>query len=341
MAQLASISNRLQDDPLSTSTLATYLKAVADPLRLEILRILSHDSFGVLELSRAFNTTQPGMSHHLKVLSTAGLLASRREGNSIYYRRTHLNDDDPISVLQNALFSHLDSVPLRPELEERLKETRRQRSQASQKFFTSNSDKFRQQQDLIASHEVYAEPVKDFLLALTFENTNSALEIGPGQGEFLQLLSLHFKQIYAIDNSSNMLQQAQQLAAAKNLQNIEFIEGDASASLSKHIEVDCVIINMVLHHTPSPADMFQHVSTVLNAGGHLVITDLCRHNQQWATESCGDLWLGFDPEELSQWAHDANLNEGKNSYIALRNGFQIQIRHFFKSAIDKNLLLNS
>ena len=67
--------------------LAALCKAGGDPLRLNVLRVLSNDSFGVLELAQIFAIGQSGMSHHLKVLAQAGLVATRREGNAIFYRR--------------------------------------------------------------------------------------------------------------------------------------------------------------------------------------------------------------------------------------------------------------
>src|SRR6187431_2932141 len=90
------------------SPLANLLKAAGDPLRLEILRVLSQDSFGVLELCRIFSIKQSGMSHHLKVLTSAGLLSTRREGNSIFYRRAYLIPDSPLASLQQALFVSID-----------------------------------------------------------------------------------------------------------------------------------------------------------------------------------------------------------------------------------------
>ena len=65
-------------------SLANLCKASADPLRLQILRVLRNDSFAVSELCALFATRQPALSHHLKVLSGMGLVASRREGNSIF-----------------------------------------------------------------------------------------------------------------------------------------------------------------------------------------------------------------------------------------------------------------
>ena len=55
-------------DQATPESLAPIYKASGDPLRLEILRVLRRDTFGVLELSQMFDMRQSGMSHHLKVL---------------------------------------------------------------------------------------------------------------------------------------------------------------------------------------------------------------------------------------------------------------------------------
>src|SRR5690606_40551176 len=91
MTQLQNLPQPLATEK-AIDQLAALLKAAGDPLRLDILRVLAQDSFGVLELCQMFSAKQSGMSHHLKVLTNAGLLTSRREGNSIFYRRAYLTD---------------------------------------------------------------------------------------------------------------------------------------------------------------------------------------------------------------------------------------------------------
>jgi ArsR family transcriptional regulator, repressor of sdpIR and other operons len=61
-------------------------KALSDPTRREILRILSHGEKTALELAEGFDMTKPSMSHHFAVLKEAGLITSRREGQQIWYR---------------------------------------------------------------------------------------------------------------------------------------------------------------------------------------------------------------------------------------------------------------
>ena len=76
---------------LNSETLLMLCKALADPLRQDVMRLLKHDSFGVQELCHITTTPQPGMSHHLKILTSAGLLETKREGTSIFYRRALLS----------------------------------------------------------------------------------------------------------------------------------------------------------------------------------------------------------------------------------------------------------
>ena len=60
-------------------------KAIADPTRREILRLLRHEEMNAGEVAAHFDMTKPTMSHHFSVLKAAGLITSRREGQTIWY----------------------------------------------------------------------------------------------------------------------------------------------------------------------------------------------------------------------------------------------------------------
>jgi ArsR family transcriptional regulator len=65
------------------------LKALSDPVRLRLLSVIaSHNGAEscVCDISIGIDVTQPTISHHLKVLRTAGLLDSERRGSWVYYR---------------------------------------------------------------------------------------------------------------------------------------------------------------------------------------------------------------------------------------------------------------
>jgi len=67
---------------------APLLKALADPVRLRLVSLIAAGSGGeacVCDLNDAFDLTQATISHHLKVLHTAGLLDREKRGVWVYY----------------------------------------------------------------------------------------------------------------------------------------------------------------------------------------------------------------------------------------------------------------
>ena|SRR3990170_3718642 len=65
---------------------AAVSRALADPKRLCVLEILSSGERSVSDLSREAACHVPNMSQHLAVLRSAGLVTTRREGSTVYYR---------------------------------------------------------------------------------------------------------------------------------------------------------------------------------------------------------------------------------------------------------------
>jgi ArsR family transcriptional regulator len=69
--------------------LAGVLKAMADPVRLRLLSLIAAHDGGeacVCDLNDAFDLSQPTISHHLKLLLDAGLVAREKRGIWSYYR---------------------------------------------------------------------------------------------------------------------------------------------------------------------------------------------------------------------------------------------------------------
>jgi ArsR family transcriptional regulator, arsenate/arsenite/antimonite-responsive transcriptional repressor len=60
-------------------------KALADPTRREILRLLRSGERTAGELASRFDMSKPSVSHHFAVLKAADLIRSRRDGQQIYY----------------------------------------------------------------------------------------------------------------------------------------------------------------------------------------------------------------------------------------------------------------
>jgi ArsR family transcriptional regulator len=70
-------------------TLAVALKAVADPVRLRLISMVAAHQDGeacVCDLTDPVGLSQPTVSHHLKILVDAGILAREQRGRWAYYR---------------------------------------------------------------------------------------------------------------------------------------------------------------------------------------------------------------------------------------------------------------
>ena len=315
-----------------SDALAALCKAGGDPLRLNVLRALASDSFGVLELAQIFAIGQSGMSHHLKVLAQAGLVATRREGNAIFYRRALPDGLSLGGKLHAALLEEVDGLSLADEVQARIAQVQQRRAATSQDFFLRVEEKFRAQQDLIAGLPQYRESLLALLDKLSFETGADALEVGPGDGEFLPELARRFARVTALDNSPTMLDLARRVCEREGLANVNLQLADALSATD--VEADCVVLNMVLHHFSAPAEALRQLANRVKPGGSLLVTELCSHDQSWAREACGDIWLGFEQDDLARWASAAGLAPGDSLYVGLRNGFQIQVRHFQRPAGD-------
>ncbi|MEZ4743231.1 MAG: metalloregulator ArsR/SmtB family transcription factor [Bdellovibrionota bacterium] len=324
--------------------LSHILKAAADPIRLEILKVMQRDSFSVQELANIFTIAQPSMSHHLKILSRAELIDCRREGNSLFYRRSTIssntaNNTKPYKALIHTLFASIDQIPLDQETASRIEQAHQARADASREFFNKNATKFLERQGQIATYGQYATVVEELLEKITLPKFNSAMEIGPGEGELLSHLTSKFNLIYALDNSNEMLKRAEK-SISKNkemLKKVKFILGEPHTAYSNNIKVDLLILNMVLHHLPIPEEFFTTAHDILNANGKLVLIELCEHNQQWVKEMCGDLWLGFKPQDLDHWAQANHFTLEQEIFLGFKNGFQIQMKVYLD---NKNKKIN-
>ncbi|BAL89736.1 putative ArsR-family transcriptional regulator [Actinoplanes missouriensis 431] len=62
------------------------LRALAEPRRRAILRLVAHDELAAGEISAAFEVSRTAISQHLTVLKQAGLLTERRAGTRRLYR---------------------------------------------------------------------------------------------------------------------------------------------------------------------------------------------------------------------------------------------------------------
>jgi ArsR family transcriptional regulator len=86
-------------NPLKTTS--KLFKALSDETRLRILKMLEARPLCVCEIQHVLKGSQPNVSHHLKTLSEAGLVESKKDGLWIDYRLP----DKPSTPLHAAALS--------------------------------------------------------------------------------------------------------------------------------------------------------------------------------------------------------------------------------------------
>ena len=304
--------------------LHALFSAAGHPLRMGILRVLKAESFSVSELCDLFSMRQSALSHHLKILAEANLLSRRPEGTATFYRRQL--PEGSHGSLRQTMFDDIDQEPLTHDLVLGLQRVQCQREQHSVTFFREHGEQFKRHQESIASWEDYSRATLHLLDRAGSFSDNKILEVGPGDGRLLPALSNRGAAVVALDNAEEMLDTAKRTAGA--LGNIQFCLGEP-ASLTHHAGAfSAAVVNMVLHHVPDPERLIAEIAQLLAPGGHLIVSELCPHDQAWAREHCGDLWLGLDPDALRTWAAAAGLEHNAELVFGQRNGFQIQIQHF-------------
>lgn len=97
-------------NPPAAAEMAARFKALADPVRLQLLSSVASRAGGeacVCDISAGVEVSQPTISHHLKVLRDAGLLTSRRRASWVYYAVV----PEALTVLSNLLSVHADAAP--------------------------------------------------------------------------------------------------------------------------------------------------------------------------------------------------------------------------------------
>ena len=79
------------------------MKALSDPNRVKILKMLAKKELCVCEITAVLGLAQPTVSKHLKVLEDAGLVQSSKDGLWVNYRLAEMQE----SLYSAAMLKHL------------------------------------------------------------------------------------------------------------------------------------------------------------------------------------------------------------------------------------------
>ena len=104
---------------LKYCTVEQVLRAIAEPRRLEILRLIQSVELSAGKIASNFNVTRPAISQHLRVLKVAGLISERKQGTMRLYQARPEKLAELRSYLEHFWEDRLHVLAREAEMEER------------------------------------------------------------------------------------------------------------------------------------------------------------------------------------------------------------------------------
>ena len=308
------------------------LRTLADSTRLRIVRLLEccpqpHGASGgvggggeghggagggangtagvsVGELAEILKLPQSTVSRHLKTLADSGLVDTRRDGTSTFYRLSEASGKNASRQLRLLAKSHLDNDPIAKNDAHRLSAVLRQREapRNGTDFFGKHAPQWDQLRAQWFGDTFHLEG----MLALLNPNWVVA-DIGTGTGAMLPLLSPYVGQVIAIDPSAAMLKGARARVKDFGLANVEIRQGSAERLPVEKSSVDVALLTLVLAYTQEPLQVFREIRRILRPSGALLILDLQPHQVELFRDKLGHRHMGFSEQQLGTWLQDAGF----------------------------------
>ena len=268
--------------------LSESFKALGDPTRLRILRLVGEAPLNVSELVSLVGVAQSSVSHHLGKLRGLDLIKEERQAGYTYYSIA-LPQTDPrwplIRLTQEAEDPHGDRARL--------------------------TDLLRRREDRQALNEKLLEPGQSWMLWATALSTLlpplDVADFGCGSGVLSVELARWAKKVVAIDRAASSLEQARARAGKAGLTNVTFLEADLHKLPLPSGKKDLVVISQSLHHVTEPAAVLQEAARLLKPGGRIVVLELMPHQEKWVEEQLGHVHLGFQPDSLLEQLAEAGF----------------------------------
>lgn len=283
-----------------TDTIEIF-RALADDVRLRLVRALMTAELSVAELVQVLGLPQSTVSRHLKPLRDCALVETRREGTSVYYRKGPALRESNLEQMLDRELPRLTTAREDAQAVRRVLEQRRQRSHA---FFEKMAGKYGELTQPGGGWSALAAG-----LAAGFAG-REVVDMGAGEGELALLLARFARRVTAVDQSQAMLKEVRSRAEASGLGAVvQVCESDMESLPLADASADAVFLSQALHHAAQPESAVREAARILRPGGQVILLDLVKHDQDWVREQWADQWLGFGEQEVRDWMNAAGLKQ--------------------------------
>lgn len=281
-------------------TEATF-RALADPTRLRILRLLGSMELAVGEIAQVLGQSQPRVSRHIGILCDAGLAERRREGSWTFVRcpapaveGTSLRDGIA-RLLADAEAEDLDFAEVCEGDRRKLAEIRSHREAEAQAYFARHADDWDELRRMHSSDEVIEQAMAD---ALGNAHLGRLLDIGTGTGRMAELFAERADHIVALDKSLAMLRVARAKLQHLPTERVELVQGDFASLPFADASFDTVLFHQVLHFAQAPGDALAEAARVTRPDGRIAIADFAAHQREELRDRHAHARLGFDDGQM-------------------------------------------
>lgn len=298
------------------------LRALADPTRLRIMRLMGVMELAVGELAQVLGQSQPRVSRHVGILCDAGLAERHREGSWVFLRAPDLSGphanrvvDAVGHLLATAEQDDTKFSALCEEDRRQLAAIRASRDENAASYFAVHA----QDWDQLRSLHSPDQQVEDRLLAaLGDAPLGNLLDIGTGTGRMAELFAPRAASIVALDKSLDMLRVARAKIQHLPSGGVELVQGDfANLPFAPH-RFDTVVLHQVLHFAQDPAAALAEAARVTKPGGRLAIVDFASHEREELRDRYAHARLGFGDKAMATLLADAGYQSA--APIALQGG---------------------
>jgi len=291
-------------------------KTAAEETRLRLLNLLADREMNVQELEGVLQMGQSRISHHLKLMTEAGLLACRRDGLWSFYRAV---EDGPGRRFLQSVNYLLQQEPRLQSDRERAEQVLQEGRSQTRRFFDELAGHWESLRSSVVGDQDLAGALESLLPVCA-----TAADLGCGNGALLEMLGRKARAVIGVDSSRRMLEEARRRLAGREA------AADLRIGELEHLplgdgETDCAVINLVLHHLPEPAQALREAHRVIGEGGTLLVADFRRHGQEWLRRRHGDRWLGFEPADLEQWLRQAGFTSDRHLELPVRHALTVLV----------------
>lgn len=145
-------------------------------------------------------------------------------------------------------------------------------------------------------------------------------DLGCGEGYLTMEASKWASRVIAVDRSPSVLERGRALARRRRVRNVIWKRGELEKLPLRGASVDVALLSQALHHAADPSKALAEAARVVAPGGKVLVLDLREHDQAWARERLGDVWLGFTDERLARLLKQSGLIDVKVSVGSRRAG---------------------